>query len=229
MISSSRTGLSYKDRRSHQKRRFRFVGVVLLVLLFFLLFSSFAVQAWKMESTGMEPGYAVNSRILVSPYIIRSPGNGLRRSPGRGDVVAMSPPYVDEMHWRFKIGDPLLRLITFQKGRIRPAGRMEWEEEIVFKRVIGIPGDTVMMKDSLAHVRSADGDYFLSEFEMSGLGYDITVPDLPAGWNSDLPLSGDMKEIHLGEGEYFVLGDNRSASNDSRYWGLFRPMFSGDE
>ena len=216
---SSRSGLSYKDRRSHQKRRFRFVGVVLLVFLMFLIFSSLVLQPWIFETAAMEPGYPVGARVLVSPYLITSPSRGLRRSPARGDIVMVAPPYVEERPWRFRILDPILRMVTFQKARLKPAGLKEWESERIFKRVIAVPGDTVRLEDSVAYVRSADSGYFLSEFEMSGRGYDISVPVLPDGWTDDMPLSGLMDEILLGEGEYFLLGDNRAASNDSRYWG----------
>lgn len=216
---SSHTGLSYKDRRSHQKRRFRFVGVVLLVILLFLVFSTFVLQPWVFETAAMEPGYPVGSRVLVSPYLITSPSRGLRRSPERGDIVMVAPPYVEELHWRFKILDPVVRMVTFQKARVKPAGLKEWESERLFKRVVAVPGDTVRIKDSVAHVRSADNSYFISEFEMSGQGYDISIPELPAGWTDDMPLSGLVDEILLQEGEYFLLGDNRAASNDSRYWG----------
>ncbi len=220
MISSgSTTGLSYKDRRSHQKKRFRFVGVVILVLLIFLFFSSFVLQPWALESISMEPGYPEGVNLLVSPYIFISPENQLRRTPRRGDVVVIAPPYMEEPHWRFKILDPLLRLVTFQKARVRPAESLSWEGERFFKRVIGVPGDTLRMDDSVASVRNSENDYYISEFEMSGKGYDIKVPDLPEGWHEDMPLSGTMDEVVLGEGEYFVLGDNRSSSNDSRYWG----------
>jgi signal peptidase I len=71
----------------------------------------------------------------------------------------------------------------------------------------------------VAYVKGENDSFFLSEFEMSGIGYDLEIRKLPEGWTENLPLSGTMDPLVLQDGEYFVLGDNRSASNDSRYWG----------
>jgi signal peptidase I len=65
------------------------------------------------------------------------------------------------------------------------------------KRVIGVPGD---------RVRIRDGEVFLN-------GSKLDEPYLTAKGNS----TTDMVELE--EGEYFVLGDNRRGSNDSRNWG----------
>lgn len=219
MITSSRSRLSYKDRRSHQKQRFRFVGVVLLVILVYLLFATLAAEPWVLTTDSMKPGYPSGSRVLVHPYWLRNSEGYLTRPPQRGDLVAIKPPYIREESWYYKVLNPIVRMVTFQKVNLGPALKEEWENDRLFKRVIGIPGDTVRLEGSVAYVKGRGDEFFISEFEMSGIGYDLQIPALPEGWTSDLPLSGDMKPVLLGEGEYFVLGDNRDASNDSRYWG----------
>jgi signal peptidase I len=219
VISSSRSRLSYKDRRSHQKKRFRFVGVVLLVLLIYLLFSNAVAESWMLNTDSMKPGYPSGSRVLVHPYWLRNIEGDLRRPPGRGDLVTLKPPYVEENDWYYKVLNPVVRLISFQKINIGPASREKWEDDRMFKRVIAIPGDTVRLEGSVAYVKGGDEDFFISEFEMSGIGYDLDIPVLPEGWTSDMPLSGDMDDLLLEDGQYYDLGDNRSASNDSRYWG----------
>jgi len=70
--------------------------------------------------------------------------------------------------------------------------------ELTIKRLIGLPGDTVLI---------SDGKIFINGKELTGHG------DL-----DKVSLAGIASEpIELGDNEYFVLGDNRKASEDSRY------------
>jgi len=218
-LPSTRGRLSYKDRISHKKKRFRSVGVVFLVLLVFLLISTVVIESWVLQSGSMSPGYPSGSRLLVHPYWLRSNDGYLKIPPKRGDIVSLRPPYILPETWIIKIANPVIRLLTFQKVDMGPFGRDEWENNRIFKRVIGIPGDSIYLDSFIAYVKGEGDDFYISEFEMSGIGYDLEIQNLPEGWSEQLPLSGTMDPVVLNVGEYFVLGDNRTASNDSRYWG----------
>ena len=70
------------------------------------------------------------------------------------------------------------------------------------KRVIGLPGETIQIRDSQV----------------------VVINDsYPDGLLLDEPYIGDVREgdtiVTLNEGDYFVMGDNRAASSDSRVWG----------
>ncbi len=219
MRASSSSRLSYKDRRSHQQQRLRAFVFILIIAVLYILLTTYFISPWVLQSKAMEPALISGARVLVVPCLQKTSQGQLENPPRRGDIVAIRPPYIPETPWHLSLLNSIVRLITLQKLSFSKPFRHIWENEIIFKRVIGIPGDTIRMEGSLSYVKQKGEERFLSEFERSGLGYDIAERTLPAGWNEDMPLSGKSKIILLDSNQYFVLGDNRNGSNDSSYWG----------
>ena len=79
-------------------------------------------------------------------------------------------------------------------------------EEDYIKRVIGVPGDRVMIKD---------GDVYLNDKLLDQSGF--LAPSVKTYAGSFLK---DDEEITVPAGNYFVMGDNRPESSDSREWGF---------
>ena len=172
----------------------------------------------------MAPGHPPGTRFVVAHRFFRDRDAPVFpfRAFSRGDIAAVAPPYAVESGPASRLLDALVRFFTLQRRSIGDRRRQEWENELIFKRIAALPGDTIKIEDSVAYVRGPDDDFYLSEFERSGKGYDLVIPDVPENWSGAFPLSGSLEPVTLGEDEYFVLGDNRSGSNDSRYWGVVK-------
>ena len=75
---------------------------------------------------------------------------------------------------------------------------------IVVKRVIGVPGDTVVIEPDGVYI---NGNKIVEDY----LSYEAANATY---------VEGKCNSIHLGDGEYFLMGDNRAESNDSRFFGI---------
>ena len=72
----------------------------------------------------------------------------------------------------------------------------EYDNEIIIKRIIGLPGETVEIKNNKIYINDEE------------IADDYTFGD-----------TSDYEKITLADDEYFILGDNRLISKDSRYFG----------
>ncbi len=181
----------------------------------------------SVESVSMSPGLESGERVFTSPipYGIFVPFLSARltgfEKPGRGDLVVVEPPYIDKSNSIASFFEPVANLITFQQGSFFSdhTGKRLHKENI--KRIIAIPGDTIRIEDFIAYIKPNRSQTFTREDLLVKRSYSPHVNSdwFPEGWDPDLPFSGNMQETVLGENEYFVLGDNRNKSDDSRSWG----------
>jgi signal peptidase I len=102
---------------------------------------------------------------------------------------------VDEISYRFR--DPERGEVIVFKYPKNPSQRY-------IKRIIGLPGETIEIKNGQITISNKEGSWLLDETA-------YLMPDLKTNGNT---------RISLEENEYFVLGDNRNFSSDSRRWGV---------
>jgi signal peptidase I len=89
----------------------------------------------------------------------------------------------------------------------------------MIKRIVAVPGDTIRISGFTAYIRQEGGSTFVAEQELIPRSYEFLVGSLPEGWAKEFPFSGEHPPLTLGEDQYFLLGDNRPGSSDSRSWG----------
>lgn len=209
-------------------RVFRLVRFVVVVFLVFLLIDTLLLSSVRVAAPSMEPTLAEGERLLVSPLVFGAKLEGLGarvpgfRQPDRGDIVVLRPPFVPNRSFFVHAADVV---VSFFTGRRVSVLDDETESRWVVKRVIAVPGDTVRMRDFVASVRPSGESTFLPEFTLAANGrreYSLDRAAVPEGWDDRFPFSGALSEVTLGPGEYFVLGDNRASSLDSRHWGPVR-------
>src|SRR3989338_5565378 len=126
---------------------------------------------------------------IATPYVV----NG----------ASMVPTFYD---WHYLIVDKLIYdIYPPERGDIIVFKLPQDPSRSLIKRVIGLPGEEVKIEDSKITIFNSENKD----------GLVLSEPYLDP---KDV-VRGDQLEITLGEGEYFVLGDNRRASADSRLWG----------
>ncbi len=134
---------------------------------------------------------------LVQPFFVK--GASMESNFEDGDYI-----FVDELSYQFespKRGDVVIFRYPLD------------QKEFFIKRVIGLPGETVEIKDNKVIIHNADHPD----------GFVLDEPYLDPGQET----LGNSR-IKLDDNEYFMLGDNRLRSSDSRIWGpVNRSLITG--
>lgn len=178
------------------------------VFLVVLVIRSFIVEPFTIPSGSMLPTLQVNDFILVNKFAY-----GLRLPVTNTKIIETGEP---------QRGDVLV--FKFPENR----------NQNFIKRVVGLPGDTVQVKDNVVTVNGEVVKRELArEWEGSGAWRREYVEQLGESrhliWqegkinpftNRKLPQARTQGEWQVPEGAYFVMGDNRDNSNDSRFWGI---------
>ncbi|MGZ8603362.1 MAG: signal peptidase I [Actinomycetota bacterium] len=167
----------------------RFVGstpfLVLVALVVAIFVKTFLVQAFYIPSASMVPTLEIGDRVFVNKlaYDIGD--------IGRGDVIVFENPNPAALPNRGIVGG-FLHWLGEGIGFAQP------EDEDFIKRVIGLPGETLEIRDNVVYVD----------------GRAIDEPYLTEAASS---FNGDFPRTRIPQGRLFVMGDNRGNSADSRF------------
>jgi len=172
---------------------------LLLLVVVALFLNSFVLQPYLIPSESMERTLLVGDFLLVNKQVYAPPGNFTRyllpyRDIARGDIVVFHHP----------------------------------QHPYLVKRVVGLPGDRLRIHDGRVIVNGVILDEPYAAFEPV-VGYNFRDdfparlcidPQVDPDWCTQMQSLTSEGDLVVPQGEYFVLGDNRNHSADSRYWGF---------
>lgn len=187
---------AYQD----EKRGLFGIQAFFTVVIFSIFVITFIVQAFQIPSGSME------NTLLIGDFLL-----------------------VDKLHFA---GEAV-------PGRLLPYGKIERGDIVVFyfpvdprqflvKRVIGLPGDHIRLRNRIVYLNGVpQRESYVIHKQWNPDPYRDNFPsqqaysrDIDRRWRYQLQNYINNGEVVVPQGQYFVLGDNRDQSLDSRYWGF---------
>jgi signal peptidase I len=203
--------------RSLAGEAWRHFSAVVIAILCALLIRALVVETFYVPSESMLPTLVVGDHMLVEKFTFgaRIPFTELRfpalREPRRGEVVT------------FVLGRE-------EYGEICPIDHCpDYPRERFVKRIVGLPGDTievladrVYLNGQLVHVERSKERFVDDSGDALHVGVELLDESPHAVL--DHPGRRGMNQVRftVPEGRYYMMGDNRDHSNDSRGWGTVR-------
>ena len=174
------------------------------VFLVVFLIRSFVIQPYTVPSGSLEPTVVPGDFMLVNQY-----SYGITMPIWNKQLIAVGKPQRGQIALFYYPVNPQLTFV---------------------KRVIGLPGDRISYIDRVLYINGkkmtqtfvkdrsdieqgeATTDVKIYQEDLDGLKHDIQIDQRKSSVN--------FKDLVVPKGEYFMMGDNRDNSDDSRYWGF---------
>lgn len=200
---------SYELKKQNKRKVFFTIFYLIFIYIFLNLIFSFVIFPVKQSSDSMQPDFPEGSISFVTK---------IYKVPKRGDVVFLNRRINPNHRFYEKIWHNVSLFFTARQYDSYVDKNFP-DTNNQLRRIVGLPGDEIYMKDYVVYVKPAGEKHFLTEFEVSDKPYNLTFITPPAEWDGSVGVKGSFDPIILGSDEYYVLGDNRLSSSDSRLWG----------
>jgi len=169
------------------KLREYFESIVIAVILA-LFIRTFVVQAFKIPTGSMEENLLIGDHLLVNKFVFGPSASAVERA--------------------------VLPMASLKRGEVVVFKYPEEPDRDFIKRVIGLPGETVELREKKVYINGTPLNEPYVHFLAPPRG----------GTEFNEVTSYDVRErygpVTVPPNQYFVMGDNRDNSQDSRYWGF---------
>lgn len=165
---------------------------------FLLIMKKFLLFVWEIVKVAIISAAIILPirYFLIQPFFVK----GASMEPNFHDREYL---IIDEISYRFS---------PPERGQVIVFRYPRNPQEYFIKRVMGLPGEEVQVKDGKVIIYNANHPQ----------GITLEEKYLPANF---VTFNQDENKIAVGPNEYYVLGDNRGASKDSRYFGVVNKSF----
>lgn len=200
-------------RRAFGPKRVSILVILLMFLVvLMLMFSSDFIPSKSMQPT-LEPG----DHILALRAWIAYPMNAM---PARGDIITFRIPVAQLDGPEAEQPTPVSATNGQDPNGDGPVDKENFgsffkdyaKTEVLIKRVIGLPGDKVLLKGNTVYI---NGKILKEEYK--------TVP--PDSYSVAMASYAVRTPLKVPPGELFVVGDNRNNSDDGRFWGTLKRKY----
>jgi signal peptidase I len=175
-----KTRLYEPSPKSQVREMFESICVA-VILAFFV--RTFVVQAFKIPSGSMEPNLLIGDHLLVNKFV--------------------AAPTLT------RVEDTLLPIEAIHRADVIVFKHPKMPERDLIKRTIGLPGETIELRDRRVYINGKPLDEPYAHFLFKDTA-DVAPGDVRRNFGP----------VTVPAGQYFMMGDNRDNSEDSRYWGF---------
>ena len=183
------------------KETVEWIVCIIIAIILALLFRYYVGVPTVVKNVSMKPTLIEGQRLILNRWVRTT-----EKMPERGDIITVEEPdeaylYIEEDEADFE--NPVAVYNSPEGGfdgfvyNVLEIGKVSF-----IKRVIGLPGDHIEIKDGKVYIN----------------GEELDEPYLQEGVKTEA-MQGAFTDIIVPEGTVFVMGDNRSNSTDSRHFG----------